>query len=516
MHFFVCLLISYVVGVVWNAGLIESNWVAVWLLLLALALGMVGQKRKTSTVLPLTVSLCLFGLALGLIRTELFLQQFEQSDLSRLVNEDVQLEGLVITEPDYREQSVQVHLDTGTDKILVSADRNIRLSYGDVISVTGRLEQPTTFQTELGRTFDYPKYLEVRGIKYRISFAQVEVLENEKGNPIIAALLNIKQVFVNSIEQVIPEPEVGLGSGLLLGIKSALGDEIETNFRRTGIIHIVVLSGYNVMLVVAFIMFCFSFFLSLKGRMVAGVLAIIAFALIVGLSATVVRASIMACLVLIATAYGKQYDVTRALFLAGFIMLIINPYLVYDIGFQLSFMATLGLLLILPRFETNLLEGKYVVKMKEFFLATLATQIAVLPLLMYHIGEVSLIALAVNVFVLPMVPVAMLLTFLTGGLWFLSTSLAAVCGLLATWSLTYILKIAEWFSILPFATVTVPEFGWFGVLIMYIVMGVTLIYLKTKQQTDANEFTDWTIEEENKITDELCSSDIKDLPKVFR
>ena len=224
----------------------------------------------------------------------------------------------------------------------------------------------------------------------------------------------------------------------------------------------------------------------------------------------------MACLVLIATAYGKQYDVTRALFLAGFIMLIINPYLVYDIGFQLSFMATLGLLLILPRFETNLLEGKYVVKMKEFFLATLATQIAVLPLLMYHIGEVSLIALAVNVFVLPMVPVAMLLTFLTGGLWFLSTSLAAVCGLLATWSLTYILKIAEWFSILPFATVTVPEFGWFGVLIMYIVMGVTLIYLKTKQQTDANEFTDWTIEEENKITDELCSSDIKDLPKVFR
>jgi len=150
---------------------------------------------------------------------------------------------------------------------------------------------------------------------------------------------------MRSIEAVIPEPQVGLAEGLLLGVKQALGDELEVVFRKTGIIHIVVLSGYNVMLVVIFITYVLSYVLPYRARVPFGILAIVCFAVLVGLSATVVRASIMASLILFARATGRTYAVMRALCFAGVIMVLINPYLlVYDVGFQLSFLATLGLI----------------------------------------------------------------------------------------------------------------------------------------------------------------------------
>ncbi|MCB9810775.1 ComEC/Rec2 family competence protein, partial [Candidatus Nomurabacteria bacterium] len=255
-------------------------------------------------------------------------------------------------------------------------------------------------------------------------FAEVEVVDHDKGNLVISKLLNFKSAFMDNLEKVIAEPAVGLGEGLLLGVKQALGDELEEAFRKTGIIHIVVLSGYNIMLVVAFVMLVLGYFLSRRWRTVFGILAIISFALLVGLSATVVRASIMASLLLIAQATGRIYLVLRALLVAGFIMLLFNPLLlVYDVGFQLSFMATLGLILLTPQLERLFTKIPNLAGARMFLTATIATQIAVLPLLLYQIGQFSVVSVLVNLLVLPMVPVAMLLTFITGMLGFVSMKL---------------------------------------------------------------------------------------------
>ena len=118
------------------------------------------------------------------------------------------------------------------------------------------------------------------------------MLETRQGNPIVAALLDVKDYLLLRLNKLFFEPQVGLGEGLLLGL-SLHYEDIEENFRRTGIIHIVVLSGYNVMLVVAFLYLLFSFFLPLQVRIIAGIISIAAFALIVGLSATVAWAGIM-------------------------------------------------------------------------------------------------------------------------------------------------------------------------------------------------------------------------------
>jgi competence protein ComEC len=304
---------------------------------------------------------------------------------------------------------------------------------------------------------------------------------------------------MRSIESVLQEPYAGLGEGLLLGVKQAIGKDLEEIFRTSGIVHIVVLSGYNVMLVVTFVLFLLSFFLARKTRIIVGLFAIAAFALLVGLSATVVRASIMASLLLVADLLGRRYDLVRALLFAATVMVFINPYLlVYDIGFQLSFMATLGLILVAPVFESFVTEGFAKLSVKDFLISTVATQIAVLPLLVYHIGEVSLVAVIVNVLVLPIVPLSMLLTFFSGVVAFISVPLALPISFLAYLTLRYIIEVAAFFASLPLASIIIPPISAGFAVLMYAVLGYIVLHFKNRKQKD-NKYSDWVIEDESEI-----------------
>ena len=266
--------------------------------------------------------------------------------------------------------------------------------------------------------------------------------------------------------------------------------------------------------------------LPLKGRIIFGLVGITLFALLVGLSATVVRASIMAVILLLGKLLGRTYDVLRALLFAALIMVLINPYiLLYDIGFQLSFMATLGLVLVLPQFESTLATHSTQLKFKDLFFATVVTQIFVLPLLMYHIGEVSLVSVMVNMLVLPVVPVAMLLTFVVGLVGMVSTTLGTLVGLVAYLPLQLIIFIAESFAAFPFAVVTIPEISVWVVVLMYVLLGLgywvwiqsrTTETLQPTSQT--KELTDWKVVEETQTKTDVESTDSTsaNVPIFFR
>jgi len=458
--------------------------------------------RRVADVRYLTVSLCLLLLCAGVVRTQWYEQQFIDSPLLTQIDERVTIVGTVSREPDKRANFTQLFVQTDTDTVLVRADRFADVRYGDVVEMTGRIEQPEVFETDTNRVFDYPSYLKVRQVQFIMGFASVQLVDRGQGNPLLAGLYIAKDHFVATLEQALPSPEVDLGVGLLLGVKQALGDELETAFRQTGIIHIVVLSGYNVMLVVGFFWWISSWFLQIRGRIIFGLVGITLFALLVGLSATVVRASIMAAILLIGKLMGRLYDVLRALLFAAAVMVLINPYiLLYDIGFQLSFMATLGLVLVLPQFESTLQTHATGLKLRDLFMATLVTQLFVLPLLMFHIGEVSLVSVIVNMLVLPMVPIAMLGSFVTGLVGLVWIEAAALLGLLAQLPLTYIIILATWFARLPFAAVVVPQIPVWVMLGMYLVPAGLFAWWRWSRQVgergEVDPIADWVVEEEN-------------------
>ncbi len=460
----------------------------------------------------LFLGLLLIFFSIGALRLEVINWNFGNSVLEEEVGKTITLKGFVASEPINRESTTQLEVQTEKDLLLVSIDKYTDINYGDEVEVRGKLARPESFETDLGRTFNYPGYLKAKGIEYKVSFAAIEVLERGSGNAVISTLLNFKHAFMQKIEASISEPAAGLGEGLLLGVKQALGEDLEAAFRKTGIIHIVVLSGYNIMLVVIFVMYILGYFLGPKLKMFFGIVAITSFALLVGLSATVVRASIMAALLLVTQVSKRNYIALRGLMLAGLGMLLINPLLlVYDVGFQLSFIATLGLILISPHLETLFYKIPNFLNTRSFIVATISTQLAVLPILLYQIGEFSLVAVIVNVLVLPMVPVAMLLTFITGLTGFISAELATFFALPTYLSLTYITEVAWWFSQLSFASYIVPAFSFSVVVVSYLLLGVVLWQLSLREARNKlvsvratktiNDISEWVIEEE--FDDEL-------------
>ena len=225
----------------------------------------------------------------------------------------------------------------------------------------------------------------------------------------------------------------------------------------------------------------FSFLPHLAGISI-GAIAIIFFAIMTGASATIVRASIMALLVLLARATGRTYAITRALFIAGFFMILHNPkILVFDSSFQLSFMATLGLIYLEPKIEQyfKLVPTKW--QLREFATATVATQLFVLPLILYKMGDLSLVALPVNMLILAFVPLTMLFGFLTGVLGFVSTILSLPFAYVTYALLTYQLKVVELFASLPFASLHINHFPVWAMLFIYMVYALLLWKLYVKR-----------------------------------
>lgn len=474
-----------------------------WLGLVAVVLLVVGKRGGGEAAAP-SWFFCLpiFLLALALMLTRVAqTPSLVDETLEASLNESVTLEGVVVREPEDRERSLHLYVKIGESTVLVLADRLASVSYGDVVQISGTLKKPEAFATDFGRTFNYPGYLSVRGVGYMVSYADVAVLKTDQGNPLVAWLLVVKQTFLSKLEAHIPAPQVGLAEGLLLGVKGALGEEYETAFRKTGIMHIVVLSGYNIMLVVTFFMYVLAYVLPYRLRLLVGMGGILGFALLVGLSATVVRASVMAALLLLMRFGGLTHHILRALFVTGVVMLIHNPLLLfYDVGFQLSFLATFALIVLAPHVERWFHLVPTVVGVREFLVATVTTQLLVTPLIMYHIGEVSLVAIVVNVLVLPMVAVAMLLTFLTGVVGFIFPFLAPVVAFAAYWSLTYILGVANTFASFSFAAVAVPPFS-ITYLFSFYVLFFLLWWFYQRQtqlvQEDQNDYlARWTIVED--------------------
>jgi competence protein ComEC len=303
-------------------------------------------------------------------------------------------------------------------------------------------------------------------------------------------LLSLKRSFLGAIGALVPEPHASLLGGLIVGERRSLGARLIEQFRAVGLIHIVVLSGYNISIVADAVSRVFSNILPRRARgsrtarratFGLAALSIALFALMTGGSATVVRASVMALVALLARATDRVYDMTRALIFAGVLMALHNPLIVvFDPSFQLSFLATLSLILLAPLIAGRLTLIPERFKLRETATATIATQIFVLPLLLSHSGALSIVSLPANLLVLVAVPATMLFGALAGSVGLVSTLVAAPLAWITTALLGYMLAVVRIFSALPFASVSLPPLPLSGTLAMYTLIAIGIIYSRQK------------------------------------
>jgi competence protein ComEC len=445
----------------------------------------------------------------GLILLSLFCVRYyfamppQHTEFDVHVEEEFLFMGEIVREPDERDDTTRYVVEPENFegyKILVTTNRFPKYDYGDVVEVKSKIDFPKEFETDLGRTFDYPNYLAKDGIRYVTFRPQITLVEKGKGSKFFSALFLTKKKFVENIEAVLTEPHSSLANGITLGLKQSLGQDMLDTFRTVGIIHIVVLSGYNMTIILAGVMYALGRFPKISRGLALGLGAILMllFATIVGFTATVLRATIMAMLAILARFLGRPVLAMRTLFIAGLAMLFWNPLILFhDPSFQLSFLATFGLISVSPIVEKKLssffpsfarvsnTSSKWKQVMKEIVTATIATQIFVLPALIYMTGQFSVISLPVNLLVLPLVPTAMLFVAISGTIGFVSTIVAKLLVLPSYIILEFIIGVSNLSSKIPLASFTAASVPLWIVLSSYVFYGWFLWRENLKQNFEA-------------------------------
>ncbi|MCB9419563.1 MAG: ComEC family competence protein [Ardenticatenaceae bacterium] len=309
--------------------------------------------------------------------------------------------GLVSAEPDVRDRftNLRVTVDTITlpdgvtqpahGTVLIRAFRYPEIPYGAQVEVTGRPETPPEFED-----FSYKDYLARQGIHSLLNTPQLTVLAENQGSPVKQAIFAFKARAQNTINQLIPDPQAALLSGILLGNDNGLSPELADAFRTTGMTHIIAISGFNIAILIAIMVSISEPLLGKRGSVAFAVAGVTLYTILVGADASVVRAAIMGSIYLLAgRLLGRPNFAYASLFLAGILMTIINPFTLWDVGFQLSFTATLGLMLYADPFtqwtRARLLRWldrdavrRVMGLISESVLITLAAQVLTLPLMM--------------------------------------------------------------------------------------------------------------------------------------
>ncbi len=354
--------------------------------------------------------------------------------------------GVVIEEPEeksfYNEVIVKVSGAKRTQKILVQAPFFPDFEYGDEVAIHGRLKYPKDFKTDAGRTFPYQKFLAKDDIYYLLSSPTVTLVSKHKGNPVKEFLFSIKYSFVSRIQKILPRPESSLLSGMIIAGKGGLGKELENKFKEVGLIHIVVLSGYNVTIVAE----AFIRILSFLPRTIsygAGAIGIILFGIMAGGGSTIIRASFMSIVALAGKLTGNTYSALRALMVGGIVMIFINPLILfYDPSFQLSFLATFALIVLTPHIQKRMgTFGKTIVG--EMIASTLAVETFLFPYLLWMNGYFAFVSFPANILVLAFLPFIMFVGFIAVVFSYAGLALSYPFSLVSFVMLRYVMRIVE-------------------------------------------------------------------------
>src|SRR3990167_1893348 len=299
------------------SGVLVSSFVYIniYISILVASLGafiLISEKVFRSRIVKEVLFLSLLLLAFGLGAARFTIKDFHKPLTPDFI-------GVVTSEPEQKENSTRFvfRADNG-EKVLVSTDLYSAVQYGDKVEISGKLQEPGIIDDSLGRPFDYAKYLSKDDIYLTMSFAKVEVLSNGHGNFIKNGLLELKSSLIDKMREILAEPESGLLAGLIVAGKGAMPKEILEEFRRAGVIHIVVLSGYNLTIIADFLRTIF-------GSAKLSILGILFFVIMTGAPATVVRAAIMVLAVVLAKILHRNFSAPRAFLAAVFLMFVNNP-----------------------------------------------------------------------------------------------------------------------------------------------------------------------------------------------
>jgi len=384
---------------------------------------------------------------------------FYQNQIEYFDGEEVKFEKDLLSQPQIysKTQRIMVFLDNG-QRVFIYTPLFPQFNYADKVNIAGTLNIRLLENGSRIYTMNFPK---IEAVKY-------------KQNPILAITGLIRQKVISIFESTLPNTASGLLLGIVFGIKEAIPRDFYETLRISGTLHVTAASGMNVTMVGGFLSTVFAQFLRRQIAVVLSIIGILFYAVLAGLEPSIVRASIMGILVFSSQILGRQNWAIYGLLLTGYFMLLVNPTLLRDVGFQLSFLATAGLIFFIPLFPfNNKIWGSDLA-------TTISAQIAVLPVLFSTFGTYSLWSIIANTLVLWSIPFLMILGGFGALIGLIFEPLASIFLYLSLPLLLYFERVVSIFA--SFGQMNINITSWPFILGYYSLLTALILFLNNKDK----------------------------------
>jgi len=446
------------------AGMLASS------MIIAGSLGWIAYK-KGSVRLGWLATLALLGILGGLYWTGYNVHQ--QDQIAPLIGTQAAIRAHVVeVRKMENSQRLIVRLDEPhTGRLSVVARAYPTVAYGDALVLTGNIQRPKE---------DSWRFLLKDALFATMQFPEVDRVKRNDGNPIVTRLFAIRRAAVETYKRALPADEAALLAGITLGERAEFDREFRENMANSGTTHLVALSGYNISVVAEAILLACGLLLRRTAAFYATLGAVVGFVVMAGAEASVVRAAIMGSIVLLATHIGRTHSMRNAIAISACAMVLYNPNVLrYDLGFQLSFAALIGIIYVKPYLDAYIKRKKSgVLNWRENLSGTLSAQLMVFPILMQSVGSFSLVSLASNIVILSFIPVTMGLGFLIAAIGFVAAPLATIPAWGVSVLLQYEIGVIELFG--TYKGFSMPMTGAL-LLFYYAVVGGMLLYLRHRK-----------------------------------
>lgn len=496
----------FMLSVAWMVGVFAARQLSwrLWqwgVLLLLAGTAAAWLRRKTSLVwvFTLTVLFCMGG-----VRYQLSQSAPDPADLAYYNDsEEVVVIGAIVDIPDVRDDYIGLvvavdrilSVEDGTwqaveGRLLARVDRFGNWRYGDPVWLRGAMETPPIFEG-----FNYQDYLARSDIHSLMTDAIAGRAGLRSGNLVLRWIYDYRTLARQTIDRIFPDPEAALLAGILLGDESAITQDVRSDFNLTGTTHIIAISGFNMTIIASIFIQLFGRWLGQRRGLLAAGIAIGLYTLLVGADAAVVRAAIMAGVSLLARRWGRQVDAMASLGAASLLMTLANPLTLWDVSFQLSFAATLGLILYAEPLQNWFVDRssiwlgeqrarRWAGPVGEFVLFTLAAQITTAPIMAYYFNRVSIISFLANPVILPVQPAVMIL----GGIAVVMGTIWLPAGQVLAWAAwpfsTFTIRAVRWLAGFPHGSLALGEVGWLAMLLFYsLLFGITWLWRGTSAES---------------------------------
>jgi competence protein ComEC len=465
-------LLGIVIGEVFTLSLLLSICFLVCLLFFLIAMLFVKMTQPRSYFVVLVLILIVLGV---FVRAQAN-PQITEEHISFYNDQQIEFEAIVNQEPDVRldKQKLTVEPVNYKGKVLLGLALYPEYEYGDRLQVKCRLQAPEPIED-----FKYDRYLSRYNIYSLCYRPYIKVLGKDQGSYLVGKVFKIKKKVETSINRTLAEPQAALTAGILLGSRQGIPSVLLEKFNITGITHIIAISGYNITIIVVLLMNLGKHLYINRKKMIWLILiGLLFFVILTGASASVVRAAIMGMIVVLAKHLGRIGKISNVLIFSAVLMVIVNPkILIWDAGFQLSFLATIGLVYLSPRLLPLFKWVPKKMALQENFVSTLSAIIFTLPLILFSFQRLSIVAPLVNLLVLPVIPISMLFGFVM----FLSSLVHTFFGQVIGWFtwllLKYVVEVVELFASFSWASVEV-SLSWWMMFLLYI--GLFYLILRKK------------------------------------